>query len=102
MPSVPTSQTLGARQLVIYLKERGVDPASIPLEAIGDMIEMASAALDLTELRNSQAMVKYMGLLKSYSEAIADYCVKPGEYRKVSDQAIYDILKEHGVPPALD
>jgi hypothetical protein len=93
---------LGVKQLAIYLSERGIDPGSIPQEAMREMIETASATLDLTALRNSQAMVMYMSLLKSYSDVVADYCTKPVRYRKVSDQVICDILNKHGVLPAME
>jgi hypothetical protein len=88
--------------LAIYLTERGIDPRSIPPEAVTEMIETACDALDLTALRNSQAMVTYMGMLKAYSDVIAVYCTKPASHRRAADQVICDILKRHGVRPASE
>jgi hypothetical protein len=102
MSSIPTSLMLGEKQLSLYLSERRVDPKSIPPEALREIVETASATMDLTALRNSQALVMYMGLIKAYSEVIADYCTKPARYRKVSDQVICEVLKTHGVLPALE
>jgi hypothetical protein len=93
---------LGEKQLSIYLTERGIDPKSIPPEAMREIVETASATMDLAALRNSQAMVMYMGLIKAYSDVVADYCTKPARDRKVSDQVICDVLKSHGVLPALE
>jgi hypothetical protein len=93
-----TSQTLGERQLSIYLTERGIDPKSIPPDAMREIIDAALASMELTELRNSQALVMYMGLLKTYGGIIADYCTKGTLPREASDRVACDILKSHGVP----
>ena len=97
MSTVPTSQTLGARQMGLYLTERGIDPKSIPPEAMRELIELAGATLDLTELRSSQAMVNYMNLLKSYSAVIVDYGKAPAQQPNASDKAVSDILKKYEV-----
>jgi len=102
MAQIPTSQMLGEKQLIIYLAERGIDPESIPSEAVREIVETACATMDLTALKNSQALVRYMGLIKTYSDVVADYCTKPARYRKVSDQVICNVLKAHGVLPALE
>jgi hypothetical protein len=101
MPTSSTSQTLGEKQLVIYLTKRGIDPKRIPSAAMREIVDTASATMDLAALRNSQALVMYMGTLKAYSDVIADYCTKPAQHRENSDQVICDILKSHGVKPAL-
>jgi hypothetical protein len=101
MPSeIPASQLLGAKQLSLYLKERGVDPARIPAAAIQEFLELANETVDLTSLRSSQAMVMYMGELRAQSEVIASYCKGPATSRRGSDQDICDILKKHGVVSA--
>jgi hypothetical protein len=103
MPTpAPTSLTLGERQLALYLNERGVDPKSIPPAAMKEIIEMALESMELTSLRDSQAMVRYMGLLKAYSQVIADYCTKFGQVRNREEQVVCDILSTHGVRSAAD
>jgi hypothetical protein len=98
--SVPTSQMLGVKQLSAYLKERGVDPATIPTAAMRELVELANEQIDLAALRNSQAIVMYMGALKSQSEVIADYCKKSAPERTCSDQAVCAILIKHRVASA--
>jgi hypothetical protein len=102
MATASTTQTLGERQLAIYLAQQGIDPQMIPTGAMKDIIATACATVELTSMRNSQAMVMYMGIIKSYSAVVADYCTKPVSYRTTRDQAICDILKTHGVLPALE
>jgi hypothetical protein len=96
-----TTFALGEKQLKLYLSEQGIDSTSIPSEAMRDVIKTACATVELTKLESSQALEMYMGLLKSNSRVIADYCTKVVQYRKASDQVICEILKAHGVLPAL-
>ena len=102
MPAAPTSLTLGERQLAIYLSQQGIDPKAIPTAAMKEIIEMACESMELTSLRDSQAMVRYMGLLKAYSKVITDYCTKFGQTRNAEEQAICDILSDHGVLAATE
>jgi len=92
---------LGEKQLKLYLAEQGIDSNSIPYEAMKDVVKTAYATVELTKLESSQALEMYMDLLKADSRVIADYCTKAVQYRKASDQTICEILKTHGVLPAL-
>ena len=94
MPTpAPTSQTLGERQLAIYLTERGVDPKTIPSAALKELTDMALESMELDSLRDSQAMVRYMGLLRSYSKVIADYCQRTGEVSTREEMDVCEILQ---------
>ena len=102
MAAASTTQTLGERQLTIYLSQQGIDPTLIPAGAMKEIIEAACETIDLVSIRNSQAMVMYFGTLKANSLVIADYMTKAASYRNAADQVICNILKTYGVLPALE
>ena len=93
--------TTGAAALKKLLAAQGVNPYSIPFNALKAVAKNCYEITKFSKTRHSSFLDEYMRSLEGVSYAIADYCTKPFQECDPENDYIYKILRKNGLPPIL-